>query len=380
MTTRARLLLSLLGLPMALACSRADAGGGGEAVRWEATTLWTGKAFHERIRVGRIDGRDAIVAVDQRGDVTLVRLDGGEPRGKVIFEHGAEMTGLALGDVDPRVPGEELYVGAYERGESGGLVLQLVRDRDTWTARRILDAGSYVHTIEVLEPRNAGELRGLVVGTYAGEVRRLTPSAANGAWADEVVWRDPAQGEPESHKIKDITFLRAKDGSPPHIALVVFKLGRALELDLDHPADARFVHDEPGGLSRCLADAEGGAYLTGYAGRVLHLTRAPGREHGGFDVEVLDEEGAESGLRGIVQGRFPLENGSEASFAVFGYHALVRALARHGSAWEATTLFRDDAKGHAIVAADLVPGNDADELVIAGQSKRIVLLVARRAR
>jgi hypothetical protein len=42
------------------------------------------------------------------------------------------------------------------------------------------------------------------------------------------------------------------------------------------------------------------------------------------------------------------------------------------------TLLRDIERGHSLVAADLVPGDDADELVLGGYSKRITVLVARR--
>lgn len=381
---RARVALAApIAIGLASACTSGESARAG--VRWEATTLWTGQGSFERLRVGRADVGHAIVGVDQRGDVTLVRLHGDDARGQVVHAHGAELTGLAFGDVDPRVAGDEIYAGGDARDGGGGVVLQLAREGDGWRARTVVDAGSYVHTIEVLEPEDgasAGELRRLVIGTYAGEVRLLSPNGppnSGGTWTEEVVWRDAPGGEPQTHQIKDIALLRG--GAARRAALVVFRGGRALHLDLEHPADARVVHEEPGGLSRCLADGDGGAYAIGYTGRVLHLKRA----RAGFDVEVVCDEGAESGLRGIVAGRFPL-SGGEATLAVFGYHALVRALVppastwSSGGAWEASTLFRDDAKGHALAAAELVPGNDADELLIAGQGKRIVLLVARRER
>jgi len=153
----------------------------------------------------------------------------------------------------------------------------------------------------------------------------------------------------------------------------VWKTGRALLVDVDRPDAARFVHDEDGGLSRVSPDPDGGAYVTGYKGRVLHFVL----DGATLRVECIDQEFTDSGLRGIVQGRFPLPQGGVAPLAIFGFHRLCRALSPRLSAWDATTLFRDVERGHAIEPCDLVPGNDADELVLAGYSNRIVVLVAR---
>ncbi len=350
----------------------------GDVVRWEAVEVWRGDAAFERVKVGRPDASDPrpqIVGVDQGGHVVLVHwTDGGPPRGEVLYTHPSELTGLYVGDVDPSVPGEEIYAGGNVSGEEGGAVTQVVVTPQGPRARRVWTGTGYVHAIT----RIPGDAPRLLVTTYTGELHVISPVSGEGPWDDRMIFRDPEAGskDVERPKIKDAGFLVDPTGRAPHEALVVWKTGRALLIDLDRPDSARFVHDEDGGLSRVSPDPDGGAYVTGYKGRVLHFVR----DGTGLRVECIDQEFTDSGLRGVVQGRFPLPQGGVAPLAIFGFHRLCRALSQREGAWDATTLFRDVERGHTIEPADLVPGNDADELVLSGYSSRIVVLVARRAR
>lgn len=359
----------------ALLASRAPLHAG---ATWDAVEVWKGKDAFERIRVGRPDAQDPklqIVAVDQGGNVVLVHYDGGEARAAVVYQHPSELTGLVVADVDPSVPGEEIYVGGAVRGEDGGTVTQIVITPQGTSARRLWIGSAYVHSIERIDPGAHGEPPRLLVSTYAGEIHVLTPAPGEQPWPDRLLHREAPGPDVETPKIKDAAFLRDAAGGPRHEALVAFKTGRALLIDIDRPEQARFVHDEPGGLSRVTADQDGGAYVTGYHGRVLHFLRTLD----GFRIEAMAHEGSDSGLRGLVLGRFPLPQGGVAPMAIFGFHGLCRALTPRLGAWDTTTLFRDLDRGHTIEAADLVAGNDADELIVSGYSKRIAVLVARPA-
>jgi hypothetical protein len=319
----------------------------------------------ERIRCGQVDAADPLpqaVSVDQAGDVALIHFSGGAPRAEVLYRNGTELTGLAIGDVDPSVPGAEIYVGGYQRDERselhGGAVYQIVPGREP---RTIYSGPAYVHSIEIAGPR------ALLVSTYAGEVHLVEPGGA-----DRLLWADSPGTDVERPKIKDAGLLVDPAGGAKHEALVAFKTGRLLWIDLAHPESARVVHDEQGGLSRITPDAKGGAYVTGYFGRLLHFTRA-GAE---WRFEVLDQEGSDSGLRGVVLGRFPA-GGETAQLAVFGFFKRCRALVARAGVLDPFTLYVDIDRGHTIEAAELVTGNDADELLIGGYSKRVTLLVAR---
>jgi hypothetical protein len=352
-------------------------------VRWEPVVVYQGDSAFERLKSGRPDAADPtlqIVGVDQGGDVVHVHYRGGEPKARVLYRHGTELTGLAIGDVDPSVPGEEIYAGGFSSGDGregkGGAVVQIVMTPQGVATKRIFEGDAYVHSIETVEPRAPGEPRRLLVCTYSGEVNLLTPAAGEGLWGKRLLYKDPPSADPESPKIKDAAFLKPDGGGAPHEVLVVMKAGRAVLLDIDAPKKAHLVHEEPGGLSRVTPDDHGDAYVTGYSGRVLRFTR----DGDGFDVDVLEHEGPDSGLRGVVMGRFPLPGvrSETAPLAIFGFHGFCRALVPRLGSWDAVTLYRDADRGHTILAADLVPGNDADELVISGYSRRITVLVARR--
>ena len=354
-------------------------------VRWEPVVLYEGGAAFERLRTGRPDASDPslqIVGVDQGGDVVHVHWDGGAPRSQVVYRHTAELTGLVLCDADPSVPGEEIYAGGYASGEGragkGGAVVQIVLTPQGPRTKRIFEGGAYVHAIEAVEPASPGEPRRLLVCTYAGEVHLVTPAAGDGHWPSRLLYRDPPSADVEVPKIKDAGFLRDPSGRAPHEVLVVMKMGRTILLDIDQPETARLVHEETGGLSRVTADESGGAYVTGYFGRVLHFVR----DGAGLRVEVMEQEGVDSGLRGFVTGRFPLpgSSGEVAPFAIHGFHKLVRALVQRQGVWDPVTLFVDVDRGHTMLAADLVAGNDADEIVMSGYSKRITALLAQRGR
>lgn len=337
----------------------------GAEQRWEPLVCYEARGAIERIRCARLDAREALplaVSVDQAGDAVLVRFGAGAPQSEVLYRNGTELTGLAIGDADPSVPGAEIYVGGFEQDfggqEHGGHVLQLVPGREP---REVWRGSAYVHSIEIAGPR------ALLVSTYAGEIHLVEPGGA-----DRLLWSDARGADVERPKIKDAGLLVDPAGGARHEALVAFKTGRLLWIDLAHPETARIVHDEPGGLSRVTPDAEGGAYVTGYFGRLLHFRRAGGE----WRFDVLDQEGTDSGLRGAVLGNFPA-GGARSQLAIFGFHKLVRALVPRNGVLDPVTLFVDIDRGHAIEAADLVPGNGADELLVGGYSKRGTLLVWR---
>lgn len=344
---------------------------------WRGIVCHRAEGAIERIRTGRPDAADPrlqAVSVDQAGDVALVHFDAAGPRSEVLHRNGTELTGLTIADVDPAIVGQEIYVGGYLPGkageENGGMVLQIsiasgsprVRVRRLWTG------DAYVHSVEPL-PGPAGDAPvGLLVTTYAGAVHELLPR--DGEWHDRLLHAEPPSRDPEANKIKDAAFLLDARGRRSRVALVAFKTGRLLRIDVDRPDAARVLLEEPGGLSRITPDPEGGAFVTGYAGRLLHLT--PRGE--AFDVRVLDEEGADSGLRGAVLGTFPVGR-ETASIAIFGFHRLCRALVRRDGGLVPVTVFVDVDRGHTIEAADLVPDNGADELLVGGYSKCVTMLV-----
>jgi hypothetical protein len=352
-------------------------------VAWRGIVCYSARAPIERIRSGRPDPSDPAlqaVSVDQAGDVALVHFASGAPRSEVLYRNGAELTGLAIGDVDPRVLGAEIYAGGYARGDaregSGGAVVQLVVvPGSSPRVRRVYEGDAFVHSLEVVPPQRANDPVRLLASTYAGEIHLLTPRDGDGAWDDRLCYREPPSADPEVPKIKDVGFLVDPSGRAPHRALVALKLGRVLCFDLDRPEATRLIHEETGGVSRVTPDREGGAYVTGYFGRVLHFVP----EGEGFRVEIDADEGQQSGLRGLVFGDFPTALG-RADRVVFGFHKRCRALVSRLGVFDASTLYVDVDRGHTVEAGDFVPGNGADELLLGGYSNRVTMLVAEPTR
>ncbi|MCG3132934.1 MAG: hypothetical protein HMLKMBBP_00020 [Planctomycetes bacterium] len=356
-------------------------------VRWEPVVVWEGDSGFETVKVGRPDSSDPdlqIVGVDQAGHMVHVAFHGGvAPAAAVIYENHSEMTGLCIADADPEVPGEEIYAGCYEPGQDGvgGNVVQVVKAGGGWRARRIFDAGAYVHGIAAVPPATPGGPVRLVAATYANELHVLTPHAG-GTWTSSLAYGGPrtfADPQPKDPRprMKDVVILRDPAGRAPHEAFAVVAGGDVVYADLDRPGSAKVVHQEEGGYGRVCVDEASGAYACGYWGRVQHFVRDGA---GGWKFDVIDEEGKSSGLRGIVTGRFPLPGtrGGDAPLALYGFHALCRLLVEGEAGYDPVTIFRDSGRGHTQIAADLVPGNDADEIVLSGYSKKIVVLVARR--
>lgn len=379
-------IVSLLVLAgAATAC--ASSGARSAPVRWEPLVVWEGDAAFETVKTGHPDGSDPdlqIVGVDQAGHMVHVAFRRGvAPTASVIYDNRSEMTGLCIADADPSVPGEEIYAGCYEPGQDGvgGNVVQVVKTADGWRAKRIFDAGAYVHAIAAVPPATPGGPVRLVAATYANELHVLTPGAG-GTWTSSLAYRGPqkfADPQPKDPRprMKDVAVLADREGRAPHEVFAVLAGGDAVYVDLDRPLSGKVVAVEEGGWGRVCSDGGTGVYACGYRGRFVHFTRDAANE---WKMEIMEQEGVDSGLRGAVTGNFPLpgSGGEVAHLATFGFYARCRALVERNGAWDPVTLYTDSGRGHTQVAADLVPGNDADELVISGYSKRITVLVPRR--
>lgn len=371
----------VVGAAAVLACSTAPRRGAATVagVSWRATVAYEGESPFERIRAVRWEAEDPLpqaVGVDQGGDVVIVRMRNGAPVAERIYRHGCELTGLVAADVDPAVPGAELYVGGFAAGKgregTGGAVVQLIRDGSAYRARRVYEGDGYVHAIEALPGLGAG----LLVGDYAGRVATLTPTAA-GPWTLRALHVE-VDTDPEVVKVKDLALIAPRGGGAPTEAFAAYKKGRGVLVDLTGSAPARRLLDETGGLSRAAPDGDGGFYVTGYYGRVLRFVREDAGAAAEFRRLELHDEGEASGLRGIVLGRFPTPDGDVAPYAIHGFMRTVRLLRPAFGAYDALSIFRDVERGHALEAADWVPGNDADEIFVGGYSERMTLLAVER--
>lgn len=355
-------------------CAPAPAARG---VRWSAVQLWQGSASVQRVKAGDADPDQPgleIVGVDEAGGVIVAWPQAAPPASREVYRHPGRLTGLAVADVDPSVPGSEIYAGGFRTGTEGGAVVQVVLTPEGVRHRVVYAGPHFVHAVERLEPAPGGAVPRLLVTDYDGAAFVLTPAPGAGPWPQVEAYREPPEVGFEDRKVKDAAVLQAARGGAGAGVFLAFKGGRGVWLDPDQPGSGRLVHEEPGGMGRVVADAEGGVLLCGYAGRVVHLVRAGE----GFAAAVLfTETVGEGGLRGIGRGRLPLPDGGEAELAIFGYSKVCRLLTRSGGAFHGPVVYEDVERGHGLAVADLVPGNQADEVVLCGYANRITLLVPR---
>jgi len=342
---------------------------GPTASNWAPIVVWQGNAKVQSVAVGDVEparpGLEAI-GTDAGGRVVLVPTKPTADSAQVIHDHGTKLTGIFIGDVDPSIPGSEVYVGGYCSGETGGAVVQLVVRDGQAHARRILEVDGFVHGLAHLAG-GEGEPGALVITSYTGGVWLAEPGRGKMAWPLRLIHREPDDGDPEHRKIKDVVAGRIC-GISRRIFLAV-KSGRGVLLTQGGANwIAKVIHEEPDGIARLALDGDGSLWLAGNRGRVVRL----GSTDGAWHATPIHHEKAP--LRGIAHGAFPAGSGT-AHLALYGYSKRCRLLASGRGGWQAVTLFEDVDLGHYLAAGDLFPKRNGDELVLAGYSGRIVVLV-----
>lgn len=336
---------------------------------WNHFILWDGGEKIQGVAFGDADpDRNGVegVAVSLSGAVGIGGLSGSSTWSEVIYHHTDKLNTALIADLDPLLPGNELYLGGGDGGK-GGEVLQAHKADGKWTVRSIWKGDGFVHAFGILPPAREGGIRELVIPTYSGKIIALSPSGAN-LWAEHLLHRESPEGDSARLLLKDLVTGGA-GGMNGRYVFFVSKAGRGVLLDADRPGFSQVVHVEKGGIARVDMDPQGTIYGACNSGNVLKISR----EGEAWRVDTLYRDINE--LRGVGCGRFPTRDGVN-PLAIFGYSGFVRALFPGFVGWDSHTLFRDIEKAHSLDVADVIPGNDADEILIGGYSGRLILLAA----
>lgn len=320
--------------------------------------IWTAMS----LKVFPHNGCPEIVGIDDLGRCHVCWSYSGKWTAVTTIADGTWLGGLALADVDPRVPGAELYTGSR-----GGNLYEVVAYRDSrLDHRRIGSVGAReVHTIVAgeLDPRVAGEE--LLVFTSPGGLFRARPRD-DGLDGFEVELLEELPG-----RIRDAAVLPA-DARGRREILTVGRDGtlRSLVLAEEGPVWST-IHERPMGIGRIAVGRSDPSETRVYTACDDGLVFRHERKGGEWRTEPI-YVGAQ-GLRGLAAGRFDADPEVE-TVAVFGYGSRVELLRRRGERWEAETIFVDRDKGHWLARAEVDGRNGTDELVATGYSGRIVLL------
>lgn len=344
----------------------------GQSVEWNHTILWDSKEKIQGVTLGDADP-DRIgvegVAVSLSGAVGIGGLSGSVTWSEVIHHHSDKLNTALVADLDPRLPGNELYLGGGDGG-TGGEVLQAHKTGGAWNVRSIWKGEGFVHAFGVLRPAKKGDASELIIPTYSGKVIGLLPSGGD-RWNERLLHQESLEGDSSRFLLKDLV-VGGIGGMDGRYIFVVSKAGRGVLIDADRPGFAQVLHVEKGGIARVDMDANGTVYGACNSGNVLKFSR----NTEGWHVDTLYRDINE--LRGVGCGRFSTRVGG-APIAIFGYSGFVRALFPEMIGWDSHTLFRDIEKAHSLDVADVITDNASDEILIGGYSGRMILLSAAKS-
>ena len=314
-------------------------------------------------------GQNEVIAADDKGRFLLLTVYSGQWTAHSVVADGQWLAPTRAADVDPRVPGRELYAG----GRGGSLHRVTLRPQPF--ARFQLDsveighaAGEEFHAVVAadLVPGGHDELLAFAI---TGAVHQLVPNGDGDAFAMRKVGHVPG-------RVRDCVVVPGAAGAPATI-YGVSRSGDLLRMRLQ--ADGTQPHGalhsevllhEDSGLGRiALAKGRPGVmYVTRDDGVVVRAELAAG---GSVRREAILACGL--GLRGIASGRFFADD--RECVAAYGYDRTVHLVHRRsGGDWQVETIFQSAQKGHWLAVGELDGRNGTDELVASGFDGQVVLL------
>ncbi len=342
---------------------------------WAATILLECDEHIGGLAVGDVDPDspgDEIAAVTETGDVWLIRRNGSNDwQPQRIHAADGELIMCAIGDVDPNSPGNELVAVGMVRGresQSGpGQVLVLRRDANTgsFTAEQAFVDGHMIHGVAIgdVSARHLGNE--IIACGFNHRVTLL--SHAGDHWDDEVIY--VANDRLKIGLIADIYGER-----PGMEAMVCGSDGRVVVL---HEAALGWRHEvafeSDAGQSR-IAKNGMGVLVGGDDGAITLLSRR--RDH--WWVLPLGRDTAK--IRGVAFADADGDRSDE--LYVCGYSGNVTLLVQSSedrTDWHFQVIYSAVVDGtvfplHHLVAGELDPQRDGEELVTAGHAGRVIML------
>ncbi len=303
-----------------------------------------------------------VIACDDKGRVVVLVSYSGKWTPQLAVHDGQWLAALGHGDVDPAVPGKELYAG----GKGGNLHQLVPRPKGRFDSREIWNVrDDEIHTVVAADLRPARPGDELWLFTMSGRFFEVR--------VDDGV-ADATERPRLSGRVRDAVLLRhASNGAPT--VLTVSRSGELAALRADGDGVAMTVlAREPMGLGRVALSADGrAAYVTRDDGLILRFALdGASADAGGPRREIV--YAGPQGPRGLVAGRFDADPAVE-TLAVFGYSKKVQLLKRRaGEPWHVETIFTDVDAGHWLGKGELDGRNATDEILCSGYSGRVVML------
>jgi hypothetical protein len=308
-------------------------------------------------------GANEVIAGDDKGQLLVLSNYSAQWTATAVVCDGLWLSPTRSADVDPRVPGRELYAGGR-----GGSIHRVVLRPQPFAKFHLASVeighvpGEEFHAVVAADLVPGGNAE-LLAFAIRGGVFQLAAEGDGEQFAMRRVATVPG-------RVRDVAVVPAANGAAPGV-YAVSRSGDLLQLQLSAAGlQHRVLLHEDCGLGR-IAHAKGRP-------DVLYATRDDGvvvRVQLGADGAVAREAifAGGQGLRGIASGRFFADD--REAVAAYGYDRTVHLVTRgDGATWQVETLFTSVQRGHWLAVGELDGRNATDELVATGFDGDVVLL------
>lgn len=353
---------------------------------WNAAQIHTGPGGVWYARVAKVwpaYGPPEAIVTDEKGHLTVLSAYSGKWTARSVTPDGGWLAPSAPADVDPRVPGAELYA-AGKHGNVHRITLRALA-YGNWGLDTIEighAAGEEFHTVVAADLDPSGPGSELLAFAISGAVYQLEPAKEG---SPIFTMRKVATVE---GRVRDAVVVPQKGGSGAWVAAVT-RSGHLLAMHLrGSRLERRIMAHEPAGLGRIVwreapgRKGLGVLYVTRDDGVVLRFAEGPiaaeasqgnaARRDPAWKREVIFA-GAQ-GLRGIVIGRFHSDPARE-SVMVYGYGKKVQHVSRAPDGpWEVETVFAGEHRGHWLTVGEFDGRNATDEVIATGFGGQVILV------
>lgn len=299
-----------------------------------------------------------VIGLDDQGVCWVMVSYSGKWTPLQVLHDGAWLGAVAHEDLDPKAPGQEMYVG----GKKG--VLYQVRSYPDGglDARRIATFdGREIHTLVASDLISAEPGPELLVFTRPGGLYQVR-STPEGDFQTEFFGDLPG-------RIRDALAIPDQ-----HSLVTASRNGQVslFRMDADGP-QWEIIHQAKEGIGRLALGTQRSngfpiIYSSGDNGRIFRHALS---DNGAWETENIYS--GPLGPRGLVAGRFDPDPEVE-TIAIFGYSGRVERLSYRDGQWNAQTLFTDRDRGHWLSRIEIDARNATDEILLSGYGARIVLL------
>lgn len=316
-------------------------------------------------------GAPEAIFADDDGRVTVLSVYSGKWTERSVNPDGRWLAPSRPADVDPRVPGKEIYAAGAAGNVHRIVISEPHPNRyqlDSVEIAHVADEEFHCIVAADLNPDQPGDE--LLVFGLSGNVYRLAPDLRDGDPGSSIFTLTRVATLPG--RVRDAVSIPAEADAPRLVG--VSRSGHLLAMRLTQAGlDHESLTREPMGLGRIAwqAPIEGRGeafFVTRDDGVVLRFEARPD----GLQREVIFA--GPQGPRGIAVGRFDADPSCE-SVAVFGYSRAVQMLTRRGDEpWRAQTIYTDADQGHWLTVGEVDGRNGTDELIATGFGGQVILL------